>query len=65
MDKKRIKKLLKENVSGIREKFNLPVPKDIEIINKTFKQDGFELYIVGGSVRDALVNKEPKDWVFY
>lgn len=32
--------------------------KTIETINK----HGFEAYLVGGSVRDFLLNKEPKDW---
>lgn len=34
-----------------------------KIINKVEK-NGFEIYIVGGSVRDLLMEKAPKDWDF-
>jgi len=50
--------LLNEN----RIPFKLDLPNDIYLINDVFKQNGFELYVVGGSIRDALVNKSPKDW---
>jgi len=50
--------LLKEN----RTPFKLDLPNDIYLINNVFKENGFELYVVGGSIRDALVNKSPKDW---
>ena len=33
----------------------------IEIINK-IEENGYEAYIVGGSVRDMLMGKVPKDW---
>ena len=33
----------------------------IDIIDKLNK-NGFESYIVGGCVRDTLINREPKDW---
>lgn len=35
-----------------------------EVLNciKTLQNNGFEAYIVGGSVRDLLMGKDPKDW---
>ena len=38
------------------------IPKDIVTILKTLSQAGYEAYIVGGCVRDILLEKEPKDW---
>jgi tRNA nucleotidyltransferase (CCA-adding enzyme) len=43
------------------------VPEEIQSIYQTFKNSGFRLYLVGGSVRDMLLHKEKaleniKDW---
>jgi tRNA nucleotidyltransferase (CCA-adding enzyme) len=43
------------------------VPEEIQNIYQTFKNAGFRLYLVGGSVRDMLLHKEKapeniKDW---
>lgn len=38
-------------------------PKVTEIIDK-FKQKGYEIYVVGGVVRDVLLGKEGEDWDF-
>lgn len=48
-----------------RIKFNLEIPQDIKLIHKIFKDNGFKLFIVGGSIRDALLGKTPKDWVVF
>lgn len=45
-----------------RIKFNLEVPNDIKLIHRIFNDNGFKLFIVGGSIRDALLGKTPKDW---
>ena len=45
-----------------RTKFELEIPNDIKIIHRIFIDNGFKLFIVGGSVRDALLGKTPKDW---
>lgn len=42
--------------------FDMPIPKDILQIKDVFKQNGFNLYVVGGAVRDALLGKTPKDY---
>ncbi len=42
--------------------FTLPQPVT-ELMN-LFKNKGFEIYIVGGAVRDILMNREVTDWDF-
>jgi tRNA nucleotidyltransferase/poly(A) polymerase len=61
--KTQIKQILREGI--IREeriKFDFQIPSDIQEIQKVFKKNGYKLYIVGGAVRDALLNKNPKDF---
>lgn len=38
------------------------MPKNANTIIRTLQKAGFEAYIVGGCVRDALLQKEPDDW---
>jgi len=45
-----------------KNRLKLNVPKDILELHKLFKDNGKELYIVGGAVRDALLGKKPKDF---
>ena len=45
-----------------RTKFNLTIPSDIKKLQKAFKKDKKQLYVVGGAVRDALLGKKPKDF---
>ncbi len=40
------------------------IPEDIVKLNRTFEEAGFEIYLVGGCVRNMLLNKEVKDWDF-
>jgi tRNA nucleotidyltransferase/poly(A) polymerase len=61
--KKGIQKLLREGlITEKRVDFKLPLPEDIVKIDAVFKRNGFDLYLVGGSIRDALVGKDPKDY---
>lgn len=61
--KAQIKKILREGLmKEERIKFNLPIPQDIQQIQNIFNKNGYKLYIVGGAVRDALLNKIPKDY---
>ncbi|OGD68132.1 hypothetical protein A2996_00505 [Candidatus Campbellbacteria bacterium RIFCSPLOWO2_01_FULL_34_15] len=41
-------------------KFN--IPKEVSQVTETLNNAGFEAYLVGGCVRDLILNKEPKDW---
>jgi len=38
------------------------IPEEVITILKALADAGFEAYVVGGSVRDLLLGKEPKDW---
>ncbi len=38
------------------------VPREITLITEGLRLKGFEAYLVGGCVRDLLLNKKPKDW---
>ncbi len=40
----------------------MKIPKEIKEIGKKLEKAGYEGYLVGGSVRDALLKKKPKDW---
>ena len=38
------------------------IPQEIHNITETLEKGGFESYLVGGCVRDILLNRTPKDW---
>src|SRR3989344_6401134 len=40
----------------------LIIPPEVKTLSQTLKKAGFEAYLVGGCVRDLLINREPKDW---
>lgn len=40
----------------------MTIPKYVLETTRAIKKNNFESYIVGGSVRDFLMGKEPKDW---
>lgn len=44
----------------IKKKFDLP--KEVLFVISGLENAGFEAYIVGGCVRDLLMDKTPKDW---
>lgn len=41
---------------------NICMPDDVKFIINTLQNNGYEAYIVGGCVRDSILNKDPKDW---
>ncbi|MCE9629022.1 MAG: HD domain-containing protein [Candidatus Vogelbacteria bacterium] len=43
-------------------KIDLIIPKEVSRITKTLEEGGFSAYLVGGCVRDLLMNRPPKDW---
>lgn len=45
-----------------RVKFNMQLPEDIIRIKDIFKTNDFQLFVVGGAVRDAVLGKDPKDF---
>lgn len=48
--------------NNILHKINGIIPKAVTIILNELNQAGYEAYIVGGCVRDAVLNKSPHDW---
>ena len=40
----------------------LKLPPKVVYILDILERNGFEAYVVGGCVRDAVLAKEPKDW---
>jgi len=43
---------------------NVQLPKSVKEILDRFSQKGFEIYIVGGAVRDILMRRSVNDWDF-
>jgi tRNA nucleotidyltransferase (CCA-adding enzyme) len=41
---------------------NLNLPPEVVDVVKTLKNKGFEAYLIGGCVRDILLERKPKDW---
>ncbi len=38
------------------------IPKYVTRVTETLEKAGFEVFLVGGCVRDLILNREPKDW---
>ena len=38
------------------------IPKEVSAVTETLENKGFEAYLVGGCVRDLLLEKKPRDW---
>jgi len=43
-------------------KLQFKIPQEVTRVTNTLERAGFEAYLVGGCVRDLLLNKKPKDW---
>ncbi len=41
-----------------------PIPKEVLEVSQKLKNAGYEAYLIGGCVRDILLNVKPKDWDF-
>ncbi len=46
----------------IYEVKDLEIPAEVANVVKTLQNKGFEAYLIGGCVRDILMNRKPKDW---
>jgi poly(A) polymerase/tRNA nucleotidyltransferase (CCA-adding enzyme) len=42
----------------------LDVPREIAAVGEKLRGAGYEVYLVGGCVRDLLIGRTPKDWDF-
>src|SRR3989344_2013883 len=49
-------------VEQIAKNLITKIPKEVSHVTDTLEKAGFEAYLVGGCVRDLLMDKEPKDW---
>lgn len=38
------------------------IPKEVSYATETLEKAGFEAFLVGGCVRDMILDREPKDW---
>ena len=43
-------------------KFRASIPEEIIMVANKLIDGGYQVYLVGGCVRDLIMNKEPKDW---
>ena len=41
---------------------DIQLPEDIKLILENLNKSGYKAYLVGGCIRDILMNKQPKDW---
>jgi tRNA nucleotidyltransferase/poly(A) polymerase len=58
-----IRELLAEQTGKPRRMpLDIPIPEDLKAIHRQMKSAGMQLFLVGGAVRDALMNKVPKDY---
>lgn len=46
----------------IDKNIKIHMPEEVEIIIRILNENDFEAFIVGGCVRDSLLDKKPKDW---
>ena len=42
----------------------IKLPKEVSDFLSTFKKNKYQIYIVGGAIRDALLNKTVTNWDF-
>jgi len=43
---------------------DIKIPKKVTVLSELFNKNGFEIYVVGGAVRDHLMGKPISDWDF-
>ena len=41
---------------------NVKIPTDVDMIIRHLQHGGYTAYIVGGCIRDSILNKKPNDW---
>jgi len=51
-------KIVEQNTKNLISK----IPPEVSQVTDTLEKAGFEAYLVGGCVRDLLMDMEPKDW---
>lgn len=46
----------------VRKPFEMVLPEDLLELARAFHRTGYDLYVVGGAVRDAIMGRPPKDF---
>lgn len=46
----------------MNQDYNQKIPQEALVIINTLEEAGYEAYVVGGCVRDLLMNRKPNDW---
>jgi len=46
----------------ISHKIEKSIPENVSCVTQTLEKGGFQAYLVGGCVRDLLMDRVPKDW---
>lgn len=46
----------------LKRKIYMKIPHDVRVVMNVLNASGYAAYIVGGAVRDILLDVEPKDW---
>src|SRR3989344_2436820 len=46
----------------IQKNLSSKIPPEVSHVTDTLEKAGFDAYLVGGCVRDMLMDREPKDW---
>lgn len=46
----------------LKVKFNILLPKEVEYVLNKLNNFGYDSYIVGGCVRDSILQRQPNDW---
>jgi putative nucleotidyltransferase with HDIG domain len=49
-------------VDSVTKNLILKIPQEVSQVTDRLEKSGFEAYLVGGCVRDLLMDREPKDW---
>ncbi|HPS21506.1 MAG TPA: HD domain-containing protein [Candidatus Paceibacterota bacterium] len=49
-------------MDSLNKKLIAQIPKEVSFVLETLEGAGFQAYLVGGCVRDILMEKKPKDW---
>lgn len=62
MPEKRSEKAESSSHSSTHVKIDLHFPTEVTTALDRLKTAGFEAYVVGGSLRDVFMQREPKDW---
>jgi len=46
----------------MNKNIDIEIPSKAKVIINILKSNGYEAYVVGGCVRDSLLNRQPNDW---